>query len=299
MDQVKKENVVADLKVFLGEGEVADNNFKNNKFQFSTGVVDVSFKENIRKRSSTVSSLFNKLSQKPDLIKQENESLVSKIIKKGKEEEKISSKIKLSKPPTDAFGKVLEPAQLKPALEISKFNLLPQVSKAIEDINDIDDDDDDNKNVPQDESSNLLEVLNKIKIRHKVPPPLIPLGQENEEKKLLNIPDTDVGHFSRETLLPGSNISVFKNAETLNIMLQPDLVKLLFKCMHPTCHYATNSVTEFRNHILEHNDERCLRCCYCFGRVTSVDKLISHVIRRHGHQKYQCLQCFHRKRRLS
>ena len=73
--QIKSETVEADLKVFLGEGEVKADEFKDSKFEFSKGQYDANVKLDVKSRLNSVSSLFSKLMEKRAPLEQKMTSV--------------------------------------------------------------------------------------------------------------------------------------------------------------------------------------------------------------------------------
>ena len=298
---VKKENVQADLKVFLGEGEVAGEQFSDNKFDYSKGTLDSYLKENIKSRRSALSNLFDKFAKKPETKKttepQKEEVKRRKSVEGDKE--KLSSKIKFRKPPTDQLGKALEPALLKPELEMKHVTLSTKLSETVKNVMPSLAEDEDLKQVEDqkvDEKFGILEIINNLKKRQQVPPALIPLDSQETAVKTLDIDPSQLEMFSRETVVPDTEAAHYKTPEAYSELLRPERLVHLFKCMQPGCSFSCSSAPEFVAHVSAcHGDQTAwLRCCYCLGRVRSVARLVSHVIRHHGHARYQCPHCFFR-----
>ena len=298
---VKKESTEADMKVFLGEGEVAKEEFKENKFEFSKGSIDVNSKESIKSRHSAVASLLDKLQQK-DEVESKDSSQPSTIlrVKKSKSEPKetLCSKIKLHRPPIDEYGYELRPAMLKEEIKIKPIPLPAKLSAMVKGVEESKDEQDKVTDKP---SSNLLELIHSLKKRQTVPPALIPLGEE--PSKQLDIPPEELEMFSRETVVENMNILNYKEADAYQQLLVPHKLQHLLKCMAFSCQFSTNDVSEYTDHVThEHGGgetSAVLRCCHCLGRVRTLDKLVHHVIRHHGSASHQCLHCFTRSPSLS
>ena len=61
---VKKEHIEVDNKVFVGEGEVANEQFKDNKYELNEGKVEKEQIESLKTRHSAMTSILDKLEKK-------------------------------------------------------------------------------------------------------------------------------------------------------------------------------------------------------------------------------------------
>ena len=294
--QIKSETVEADLKVFLGEGDVKADEFKDSKFEFSKGQYDANVKLEVKSRLNSVSSLFSKLmEQRPPIEKKmssvEGERKPKKTL--PVEEEKLCSKIKLCKPPTDSKGRVLAPPSLLSNIELPTLSLSSRISEVTMSLN-VDEsispeNDDTNQN------SSFLDLIHNLNKRKKMPPALIPLNTDEVDIKSFNISEEDQDKFCREVSVPNPNAADYKTPEAYSQMLEPAKLRELFKCMEPSCSFTTSSAAEFGDHLDQSHGPDCLlRCPYCLGRVRTGQKLINHIIKHHGAASFQCIHSFFR-----
>eukprot|EP00090_Calanus_glacialis_P018800 TRINITY_DN29123_c0_g1_i1.p1 TRINITY_DN29123_c0_g1~~TRINITY_DN29123_c0_g1_i1.p1 ORF type:complete len:3087 (-),score=783.11 TRINITY_DN29123_c0_g1_i1:152-8311(-) len=302
---IKKENVEVDTKVFLGEGEVAGEIFKDNKFEFNEGKMEKEVITSLKTRHSTISSIFDKLVKKNQhqaLSERASKADQVEIKQKSKEEPiKLCSKIKLSKPVVDLFGKPLDPPSLKPEIEMkppdqiiaSTTNLVQKLASQVK-PNNLDNIELDHSDPPS--LIDIIQGIKKRKERRKLPPPpLIPLNKNDEGPKSLDLVATELGHFTRKTCSSSSDLSKYKSSETLSEMFSPEILKNLFKCMGSMCAFSSDSPQSFSSHLHSHglDSTNLLRCCYCFRKARSVEKLVTHIIKKHGSNKFQCIHCFY------
>ena len=291
--QIKSETVEADLKVFLGEGEVKADEFKDSKFEFSKGQYDANVKVEVKSRLSAVSSLFSKLNQKrPSEVKVTSSEEGEKKPKQKEqlEEEKLCSKIKLSKPPTDRKGHILGPPSLKSNIELPTLSLSSRISEVTMNVKE-----DESISLETDDTSqksSFFDLIHNLKKRKQMPPALIPLNSEELQIISFNISEEDHDKFSREVTVPNPNPADFKTPEAYSLMLEPGRLRDLFKCMAPSCSFTTSSAAEFIDHLGQCHAP--LRCPYCLGRVRTVHKLVNHIIKHHGAASYQCIHSFFR-----
>ena len=291
---IKSQAVEADLKVFLGEGEVKSDEFKQNKFEFSKGQLDAVVKVDVRSRLSAVSSLFSKLSEekeRPSITSTDGEKKYR--LRQRLEEEKLSSKIKFRKPPTDDNGHILGPPSLMSNLNLQTVSVSSRINEVAKNMKEEAYDKAESEN--DDRKSSLLDLIHNLKKRKKLPPALIPLNAEEVEMKSFNISEEDQDKFSREVIVHNPNPADYKTPEAYRLMLQPEKLRDLFKCMAPSCSFTTNSAAEFVAHLTQCQGPGAgLRCPYCLGRVRTVQKLVNHIIKHHGNAPYQCLHSFYR-----
>ena len=142
----------------------------------------------------------------------------------------------------------------------------------------------------------IIQGIKKRKERRKLPPPpLIPLNKNDEHPKSLDLEATELVHFTRKTCSSSSDLSKYKTSETLNKMFSHEILKNLFKCMGSMCTFSSDSPQSFSSHLHSHglDSTNLLRCCYCFGKARSVEKLATHIIKKHGSNKFQCIHCFY------
>ena len=86
------------------------------------------------------------------------------------------------------------------------------------------------------------------------------------------------------------------------ILVNPEKLQHLFKCMCHTCSYTSDNASEFKQHLNDQhaNDKRknrhgWLKCTYCLRKLSSPHTLVNHIIRDHGQfEHFQCPHCFHR-----
>jgi len=303
---VKKEDVEVDTKVFLGEGEVAGEEFKDNIFVFNEGKVEKEIITSLKTRHSTISSIFDKLTKKNNLqaltarASKTDEVTNDKLTKK--EPITLCSKIKLSRPVVDIFGKLLGQPSLKQEIEMkppnqmitSTANIVQKLSSQVK-INNLDETEAEHKDPPS-----LIEIIQDIrkrKERRKLPPPpLIPLNTNEETLKLLDLEPSELDKFTMKTYVASPDLSKYKSRETCIEMFSPDILKNLFKCMSSTCTFSSESPIAFASHINSHEQgsTQSLRCCYCYGKARTPEKLVSHIIKKHGSSNFQCQHCFYK-----
>ena len=184
---VKKEHIEVDNKVFMGEGEVANEQFKDNKFEFNEGKVEKEQIEYLKTRHSEMTSILDKLEKKnQQLTLSERASKLDKVeVKQNEQKEEIAlcSKIKFRKPVVDIRGQPLYPPSLVPEIEIkppdiikdSAINIVQKLSSQV-DMTNFDDSETECKDPPS-----LIEIIQGIKKRKErrklPPPPLIPLDK--------------------------------------------------------------------------------------------------------------------------
>ena len=82
-----------------------------------------------------------------------------------------------------------------------------------------------------------------------------------------------------------------KRADVWTMMLQPQKLADLFKCMDPKCDYTTNNIVRFESHIKFH---RTCVCPYCGEGARFGGQLVAHVMEKHSHCKFMCSACFYR-----
>ena len=301
---IKKEVTEVDTKVFLGEGEVTSDTFKDNKFEFNEGKFEEEVISSLKTRHSKISSIFDKLTKKNNMevlnarASKNDEASTKQDTKK--ETLKLCSKIKLSRPLVDAFGRPLDKASLKSEIEIKPIehiraatgDIIRKLSNQVA----ISNSDEEEQEVTDPPS--LIEIIQGIKKRNErrklPPPPLIPLNNNEDSLKMLEIDPTESNHFT--TTETSFDITKYKSSETLLEMMSEENLKNLFKCMAPQCSFSSASPEIFSAHVHSHKEDcsNLYRCCYCCGKAKSLEKLVTHIIKKHGSSKYQCLHCFYK-----
>ena len=287
--QIKMENVVADMKVFVGEGEVSSETFTERKFTYSKAEFDRNQLSDIKSRKNSILSILDKFSKSCPEPKKEL-SVERKL--KSADTEVLCSKIKLSKPPTGADGQLLNPPELKTHLNINSLKLSSRITEALMKESVVADEENPLE-AETEEPPKLLELIHSLK-------------KDEKEKdidsdsvlKSLDLQENEIHNFARESVVTSPDIRRFKDEETLQLMLSKDSLVHLFKCMSPTSSFSTNSAEDFLSYLSSHKGPRdsLLRCCYCFGRVRTPEKLVNHIIKHHGNCRFQCLYSFQRFR---
>ncbi|XP_063239436.1 uncharacterized protein LOC134540552 isoform X1 [Bacillus rossius redtenbacheri] len=109
---------------------------------------------------------------------------------------------------------------------------------------------------------------------------------------------------AQKTTTAQRSVKSSKSPDAYRAMLEPARLQRLFKCMHPTCEFATGAEARFVAHARVH--ERALgpaararlqdwnRCAYCCEACATAGELVAHVVREHGYCLYQCAYCFFR-----
>ena len=288
---IKRENVVADMKVFIGEGEVSGEAFKEKKFSYSKGEFDKNLLTDIKSRKSSILNILDKFAKpKPEPESKKELSVERKI--QSEKREILCSKIKFSKPPTGLDGQILDPPELKTHLNISSLTLTSRISEALK-TETISEEEEREKEKDSEDQLELLEIINSLK---KEAHSLEAQDHRPEAVLPLDLKDDELHNFARLVAVASPTAVKYKHEEILQTMLTKESLAHLFKCMDFACSFSTNSVEDFVSHLSTHeaNLSSALRCCYCFGRVKTVEKLVSHIIKHHGHCGYQCLYCFER-----
>ena len=109
----------------MGEGEVANEQFKYNKYELNEGKVEKEQIEYLKTRHSEMTSILDKLEKKnQQLTLSERASKLNKVeVKQNEQKEKIAlcSKFKFRRPVVDIRGQPPDPPSLVPEIEISHF----------------------------------------------------------------------------------------------------------------------------------------------------------------------------------
>ena len=290
---VKKETVEVDTKAFLGEGEVASDQFREKVFSFSAGKVEDERKTLVKSRHSNISSILEKL--KNNMVPNSDLTVKNKVenSKKLIKPPTLCSKIKLRKPSTGPSMDTLSLTQqinIKPLKDFDPLNC--HIVDRLLCTTEL------KESVDQDEESlpSFLEIVQNMRKRderRKLPPPaLIPLQESGAMKKLV-LGQLEPKHFTAQVEVENTDILQYKKQEIMEDMLSPDILRNFFKCMHFSCSFASDSASDFMLHVISHEDATA-RCCYCFGKVKNKEKLANHMIKHHGKKKYQCIHCFGR-----
>ena len=291
-EQIKRENVIADMKVFIGEGEVSGEAFKENKFRYSKAEFDKNLLTDIKSRKSSILSILDKFAKpKPESDSRKELSAERKVHSEKKEI--LCSKIKFSKPPTGLDGQILAPPELKTHLQINSLTFTSRINEALKTETFFATEERENEKDTEDQTE-LLEIISSLKKEESS----LQSNDNLPEAMLLplDLQEEELHDFARAVVVPSPSAVKYKHEEILHSMLTKESLANLFKCMDFTCAYSTNSVEDFVSHLSSHEENlpAVLRCCYCFGRVKTVEKLVNHIIKHHGHCGFQCLYCFDR-----
>ena len=308
---VKVEEIDPDLKVFIGQEENVDELLKTD-FEFNPGKMPTDLTEKFKKSHDTVSQIFRKLSEKTKLHNRteaeqkrlEAEQKKSKTDGGDKEEVKLCSKIKLCRPSptvppvTPALVKSLDirvPDLVKSTRQTLIEKLQETIGKPVKNEEDKEDqEEEEDQQLPM--LLDMVKTIRKSDQRRKLPPP--PLISLYESPTLKKVEQKASPRFRCSGKLPyfPDQLAEFKSRTALAEQLAPSRLSCLFRCMSFNCGFATDTVDDFKEHLVAHVEDKfgSLRCSVCLGKASESTKLIKHIMSRHGGCCYQCLHCFWR-----
>jgi len=303
---IKKEVLEADLKVFLGEGEVTKKEFLQNTFNYNEGNFN---KERFNEKKERHKNVFEIL-QKLETVEVKSEG------KKEEKEEiplKLCSKIKLRRPSRIRpfllpYVPPSTPLDYTKGIDSTISKLAQKIKLRQKQEMELDDNseralDDNSERVLDDnmeESVNFLDLIRDIQRRNQrkkqPPPPLIPLfGPSASGSSSISLKPDERSSFACVPVTPCPGLS-YKTQETYLQMLNSPKIQHLFKCMSSTCAFTSNRPTEFRQHLCSHGcvDKNASLCCYCGSRFRGAKELVGHILSCHGESQVQCPHCFYR-----
>lgn len=89
-----------------------------------------------------------------------------------------------------------------------------------------------------------------------------------------------------------------KDAAAATLMIEPNCLSGLFKCMQVNCSYFTSRSYVFETHLKTHFPENDGKgqfdCAYCVFQGSSTDEITKHIESTHKYDSFSCFLCFYR-----
>ena len=290
---IKQEECPVDVNIFLGEGDVKDKSFLDNKFEFDPASLEIQQMEGLKNRGSKLLGIFDKITkQGQEQILAERNTVDVKMpeVSKTKREALLCSKIKLARP---SKGVREEEEPLVPRPPVILPSLISRLSSLVSPVDIVEESE---RELKLPSFLGFVQDLRKASasLSRRPPPGLIPLSSSPPAITLLRDEQQRLAPLS--ACLSRQQLAQQKTSAALEQLLLPASLRHLFKCLLSSeCSFTSDSAQEFLQHCqLHHPGCGPPQCAYCGGRVRDVQRLVTHTLRRHSQAVLQCCHCFHR-----